>query len=289
MKRRVWERVAAIYDTYVTNSEDEFLQAFMKEEQDLLDALILQFVSPSSKVSLLEVGCGTGRTLFWYAQHRRMLDDIEYLIGIDNATAMWNIARFKKIELQKSGILSESEARKYWFLLMPGERLSRYFRAGSIRSARLVKDFGNASSQGHVDEEIYGNSIKIVCTLLNTVGVLDRESRTAVLQNMMRALGPRDMMVVSVFAAESFAENARELYASLPFVGLFDRAAFDDSTHEFKTSTYYSRWFTKSDTRKLLTDLGCVNVHVQTMASGGHFATARSPLGRSDRQPKKPD
>lgn len=275
MKKSIWDKAAAIYDEYVTDTSHSFLRNFMKEEQELLDKAITDVARQSSKISLVEVGCGTGRTLFSYATKPHILTKIEYVIGIDNSKAMIDIAKLKKGELVRRRVLT-ADAPEILFFLMEGEELSQYFCQGKVMMEALRRDFLlKEQLRREFDEKRYAASTKIVCNLLNTLGVVEEDSRAAMVKNMVKALGPKDKIVISVLDANCFVEEAPVLYKTLePLVGYFNQTAFINELHIFKTDTYYSHWFTKEEVIDLLTQAGCQGISIEHMQVGGHFVTA---------------
>lgn len=277
MKKSVWDKAATIYDEYVTDTSHSFLRNFMKEEQELLHKAITDVARQSSKISLIEVGCGTGRTLFSYVTKPHILTKIEYIIGIDNSKAMIDIAKLKMGELIRRRVFT-ADAPQILFFLMEGKKVSRYFYQGKVMMEVLRRDFLlKEQLRSEFNEKRYAESTKIVCSLLNTLGVVEEDSRIAIVKNMVKALGPKDKIVISVLDANCFEEEAPVLYKALePLVGYFNQTAFINELYIFKTDTYYSHWFTKEEVIDLLTQAGCQGISIEHMQVGGHFVTAGS-------------
>jgi SAM-dependent methyltransferase len=95
--RKVWDRTAHIYDRWVTSTKNRMLKLYIVKEQKMLDDHLTWLVSriPERKISLLEIGSGTGRTLLEYAHKPALIERMEYLIGVDEASAMCEIAKYK--------------------------------------------------------------------------------------------------------------------------------------------------------------------------------------------------
>lgn len=275
MDKSIWDRAATIYDRYITDTTHLFLRNFMKEEKQLLDRVIKDVARESHKISLIEVGCGTGRTLFNCMTEPDIVTNIEYMIGIDNSKAMIDKAKSKRSELVRRRVFTNDSPEIFLFL-MEGEKFSQYFCQGKVMMEALRRDFlleGQLSCK--FKEKRYNESTKIICNLLNTLGIVKEHSRVAVVENMVKALGPKDQIVISVLDANCFVEEAPVLYKALePLVGYFNQTAFIDELHMFKTETYYSHWFTEEEVIDLLSQAGCRDISIEHIETGGHFVIA---------------
>lgn len=268
----IWEVNAPAYDAYVTSTDYTFLREFMDTEQQLLERAVGDVVSSGNSVVIIEVGSGTGRTLFNLAKKRELLPKIEYLIGIDSSRSMIRMARSKREASLLS--LSSDAAGKLFFFHFEGTRLSQYFLRGQTHTERLRRDVGNGEPLDKLDAKVFEKSRKIICCLLNTVGVMDQKTRVEVIRNMVAAASPSDLLIFSVLSSASFSQYAPELYKVIqPLVGGSDSNAFHHDSCEFKTDKYYSQWFDKQSFCATLAEEGCSNLNVKPVDDSGYFIT----------------
>jgi len=265
----IWEANAPAYDLYVTNTEHPFLRKFMEQEQDLLEREVSTLANSGDNVSIIEIGSGTARTLFNLAKNRNLLSNLIYLIGIDNSRAMVRIARGKRESL----VLPNETARKFFFFYLNGTRLSQYVLRGNIQLRRIKRDIADSEPIDKIDTKLFDKSKKVICCLLNTLGVMGQEARIEVIRNVVTAAGPSDLLIFSVFSADAFSKHAPELYSTIrPLVGEFNSDAFDHHIYLFRTSNYYSQWFTEEKICSTLRDEGCSNIRVEPMIDqSGYF------------------
>jgi len=273
----VWQAVAPIYDRWVTLTKNRMLRLYINREQEMLDDHLAWILArnPEKRISVIEVGSGTGRTLLYYAHKPALIERMEYLIGIDNAPAMYDIAKYKlSVEasvLNHAGNGSQIIS-KYLFLNMEAERLLRYFDGGRANVRKLESEIDEPV--GILDEKKYNRSIKVVINMLNTLGVI-KKSRGTVLRNMVRAAGPDGRIVVSVFNGKAFRDHAEDIYTSIRnIVGKFDKSNFNYSNNEFSSQSYYSHWFTRTEVEGMMEKAGCSNIRTKEIDNIGLFVTS---------------
>lgn len=266
----IWEVNAPSYDDFVTSTDYPFLRNFLDKEQQFLEETVGDIVRGGNDVSIVEVGSGTGRTLFNLAKKPELMSKVVYLIGVDSSRQMTLMARSKR-----ETILSPSEAAgKLFFFNLDGAKLSQYFSQGKIMTKRLRRDAGEGESLGKLHEKAYGKSRKIICTLLNTVGIMEQGTRVEVIRNMVAAASRSDLLIFSVLSSASFSNYAPELYSVIrQLVGGFDSTAFHHESCEFKTDKYYSQWFDKQSFCATLLGEGCSNLNVKSVDDSGYFIT----------------
>jgi len=273
----VWEANAGYYDRLVTSSPYPFLRDFMEREHALLESVATRLIGEGATVSIVEVGCGTGRTLFDYARNERLLAKTKYIIGVDTSRAMLNFSRNKRDILFQQHALPDDFRGRLIFLPLDGAELSKCFEGGTT-SREKVRQLQNGEPVGVLDSKELARSSVIFCTLLNTIGVMRQETRNKVLLNMVRAAGRGDRIVVSVFAAASFRLEAAKLYEQIrDLVGEFQRSDFHIDTCEFDSQSYYSHWFNADEITSVLAAAGCKNIDMQGIGSTGYFIVAEPP------------
>lgn len=268
-----WKIKARFYDKLVTETKDKMLKKFIINEEEKLDNSLDNIISETSNrpISLIEIGSGTGRTLFSYITKEKLWTHFIYLIGIDNSAAMFEISVGKLEDIKKSFLLRSKKKeidQKYIFLLMDVLDMNKYFRNGQIDVNALEK-VGINDFIRKLNTAKYGNSLKVVCCLLNTIGVIigpngvekAAEARQIAINNMVTATGPGGKIIISVFSADSFISKAPKLYKSIEkLTGKFDENAFNKESFEFKTKGYYSHWFKKEEIMDMMKMAGCKNI-----------------------------
>jgi SAM-dependent methyltransferase len=275
----VWQKKAHVYDKNVnTFAKDEVLRLYIRKEQEMLDGYIAWVIdrNPTRKISILEIGSGTGRTLLSYTRKPELMQRVDYLIGIDDAYAMCEIAKYKlekefpMINHNEHGLTS---SLKCLFLSMKAERLSRYFDGGRVDVSKLKSEVDEEQSES-LNENKYNESLKVVIIMLNTLGVI-KQTKGIVLKNMVRAAGRDGRVVVSVFNGDGFTKNAENIYTSIRnMVGKFSKADFDYSKHEFSSQSYYSHWFTRAEIEGMMRKAGCTNIRTKEINNIGLFVTS---------------
>lgn len=272
----LWSEVASIYDAYVTRTQNKWLEDFISEEQTLLEEAVLDTLADKAdkKVSIMEVGCGTGRNLVQCALSKRVMNRTEYMIGIDSAKGMVAAAFDKKSELDRLGLFSKAAADKIIFLLLDAQCLTNYFYNGRINMSTVASSGDNGKALTKIIAKRFDTSRKIVCNLLNTMGVMKLDTRKTVVREMLQSIGYNDKVLLSVFDADYMPTYAPALYKSIEkIVGDFRaEEAFDFKKFEFFTKKpYYSHWFTEQEIIDLVTSAGGICTRVSKIKAGGHF------------------
>lgn len=244
------------WDATVRDNPDlpSHFRAFLRQEHAHLTALVAQQAAIGDrKVTVVEIGCATGRTLL------ETLDacdptSLEYLIGFDSSPEMIHEA---VVNLRRLKAQTEDDADRQLALsrvrlcVLDAESLTRHFVDGSIVSppASALPGVGLHwhPEESTVESHAYDESRKVFCCMLNTVGDLRDEARLERLEAMVRALGVDDILCLSLFAGESFAWAAQDYYARLRDVtrATEEEEDFDIESATMSTSTvpqYWTRW-----------------------------------------------
>ena len=114
--RPIWNRVAKDYDRFVTHpKKNPLLTQYLESEQDYLEKIIRKahFLT-QKKVTVFEVGSGTGRIAFDLMDNEKVADIVKYYVGIDNAEVMANEAN----RLCIRGMATKSNYNEIFFELM---------------------------------------------------------------------------------------------------------------------------------------------------------------------------
>jgi SAM-dependent methyltransferase len=274
----IWDYGARSYDDVVTKSNYPFLREFLDAEAALLEDAV-RAVAEDGPVSVVEIGSGTGRAQLHLAQSYELMRSVRVLLGIDNSRAMVRVAE----ENVQDAELAAAIERKLVFLPMDARSLGTYLTAGDIRMDRLTRDFAGRPRMQNIVRSDYRHSRRVLCCLLNTLGVVRSSMREAIVRAVGAAAVPGDTLIVSVFAGEMFEAEARGLYAAIPeIVGTTNLGgdAFDRDLCEFQIrpggggNSYYSHWFRELEVLDLLEAQGWHIATHDRMGERGHFVVA---------------
>jgi SAM-dependent methyltransferase len=274
--QNVWTQNAPDYDRFVSrNSELDFLKDYIRQEDTLLESLVK---SASRDVTVLEFGSGTGRTLQYLASVAELEPKIRLLIGIDHSSGMLEVARNKRDKTRSS------ERDRLFYFELDGAR-ARAFWEDQVRLRPSMNDQAQLARAGFATTT-YENTDKIVCCLLNTLGVMDAATRDATVENIFSAATPNDRIAISVFDRAAFPQFARILY---PFIKTLvgqeriSSEAYSDELAEFRAGYYYSHWFDLDEIETFVEASGGEIVSVESITSDGttigHFVVARVATG----------
>lgn len=285
-----WDRIASRYTEFVSRNVNDisFLTDFFGEEAGLIGECLSELAEPGRDLSIVEVGCGDGRALSGYVPVL-LAQNVAYVIGLDYAPGM---VRAAEAELTSRLNSSEEEVlgvrdlrRKTGFFHLDAFEMRSVFDDG-----RLVRPEQFEAAALEVDPVTFEESRKVFCCLLNTIGVIEPPSRRKkIVESMLLALGVEDHLIITVFSADAFATEARDLYHGLePMLDMKVKDIhFDLAGATFKVAGppgYYSRWFEETEVRELLSDatlsLGrrgrsFAQPTIRTMDAGGYFAHIR--------------
>lgn len=251
---QIWERIASIYDTNVTMTDNKILQDYTRMEKQFLADVVEE---QTTNVTVIEIGSGTGRVLIDLANRSQISGKIDYLIGTDNASSM--------IDISKNKLMKEPKyiQNKINFFHIEGEEITDFFRNGTMDISALKQRYGNTKETTNIQVEAYSKSKKIVCILLNTLGIMRPSIRESIINNMVRCAGKGGLVIISVFNANSFDKYAGKIYRELKdMVGNFKEPhAFNSTKHEFRSETgYFSNWFEEDKISQLMSKAGCHNM-----------------------------
>jgi SAM-dependent methyltransferase len=252
------DQVAVAYDNQVWKNPalPSFFDEYKRGEQRLLCETLERCADNNErrKVTLVEVGCGTGRALIEAAQPE-LFEQIEYLIGFDSSWGMLRKAGHN-LRAELAGAGTDPRRRglleRVVFCAMNAATMDLHFHEGTLQSQRdELPDTALAwqPDGASVDLDSYRESQKVFACMLNTLGVIPDHDRARIIANMVAALGVGDYLVLSVFNAQAFAEGAPQLYSQMRGVTQAQDEQyehFDGHEAVFRVSGqpgYFSRWF----------------------------------------------
>lgn len=123
---------------------------------------------------------------------------------------------------------------------------------------------------------------KLVCCVMNTLGILEPNTRLAVLAEMSKLLDPTDSYMLTVFNRAHFAEGIQCFYQTSPeLCGTVKPDHYDLQSGDLRVTEtgYYSHWFDPRELAALLTGAGLHNFSVRAygialFALGGRLKDA---------------
>jgi len=248
------------WDATVRDNPDlpPHFRAFLRQEHAHLIELVKQQVAiDGRKVSVVEIGCATGRTLLEIIEACNSTS-LEYLIGFDSSPEMIQgaVVNLRKLKAQSEEDIDRQLAlSRVRLCVLDAESLTRHFVDGSIVSPP-ASSLPGVGLHWHpedslVESHAYDDSRKVFCCMLNTVGDLRDEARLELLEGMVRALGIDDILCLSLFAGESFNWAAQDYYGRLRDItrSTEEEEDFDIASATMSTSTvpqYWTRWMFKT-------------------------------------------
>jgi SAM-dependent methyltransferase len=293
---RVWleREKAEIYDDVVTANKHKiaFLDEFLTQEQAALEAKLKFWADlaweQNRKITIVEVGCGTGRSLLRIAGMGHLDGKVEYVIGFDYSPEMLKVARRTWRTLANSPALRAPAwdmLQRFRFYELDALRMNDFFLDGRLRSGSELdqRQYVEDLKLTQLDDTAFNASNKVFICLLNTIGVILDDEREEALRSMMMALGKGDHLILSVFDAEIFSEKAQSLYPNITeLTGKFDpESSYDHNEAIFRAegSGYFSRWFHRTRLEQELKSIAQnAGIHVRLspdaggrLKAGGHF------------------
>lgn len=244
------------WDATIRDNPDlpSYFRAFLRQEDTHLSDLVKrQAAIGGRKVSVVEIGCATGRTLLDTVDSCDP-KSLEYLIGVDSSSEMIQeaVLNLRRLKAQSEDDTDRQSAlSRVRLSVLDAESLTRHFVDGSIVSPP-ASDLPGVGLHWHpegsqVESHAYDDSRKVLCCLLNAVGELRDEARLDLLEGMVRALGVDDILCLSLFAGESFEWAAEDYYGRLREVtrASEEQEKYDIASATMSTATvpeYWTRW-----------------------------------------------
>lgn len=283
-----WDHIAPRYTRYITENANHlrFLERFMADERRLLAEQLDAVIGSEGDFVLIEIGCGDGRILA-DAVPEPLVDRLTWLIGIDYAAEMIQVSQRRLAQRNREltgrpGLERLRECTRLYRL--NALDMQRYFDDGQITDLEHLRATAPDFESSGIDLAQFASSRKVLCCLLNTLGVIESHGhRLAVVRTMLAALGPGDALLLSVFAADVFRREAPSLYRGLEKMldMPIETASFGTDTFAVGgTPGYFSHWFSEAELTELTNKamLGLASEQrvfypptVQRVGDGGYF------------------
>jgi len=293
-----WDQIASRYTEVVTENAgaNEFLDRYTSREREAVGERLASSAEEEYELSLVEVGCGDGRALLSYIP-TELERRISYVFGFDYAPAMVEIAESGLARLRHSSGFVRVDAKallgKTAFFELNAANMRRFFDDGRLHDLEQLLEASPSGAGVDIDYSTYGASRKVFLCLLNTIGVISpRQRRIEVLESILACLGVEDRLILTVFAAERFAEDAISLYRDLEEMinAEVRELQFDSDTATFSIAGspgspgYFSQWFSERELSEHFNEATASliregrsfgRVEIEPMGSGGYLAVVR--------------
>lgn len=290
-----WDHIARRYTTLVTENANKiaFLDQYAGREKQMIADYLQSVAEEGREICVMEVGCGDGRALFSVVP-TELARSTSYVLGVDYAPAMITAAARELSRLRALRDKMRPDARMLMentaFFQLNAANMRRFFDDGRLNEFEQLQQAAPDACTAAIDHSIYGASRKVFCCLLNTVGVIEPEGRRGdMLEAMLSCLGVDDSLVLTVFAAERFADEAPTLYRDLQEMidTEVEDTQFDNANATFSVAGnpgYYSHWFTETELHQLVNGAkdpleregrSFDPVHVDRMGAGGYFVLVK--------------
>ncbi len=290
-----WEHIAPNYTRLVTENlnDIDFLDRYSTRESEMVGQYLRAVQRDGYEFSLIEVGCGDGRALLDYIPVE-LARHTAYVVGIDYARAMINAASGELRRLQQRNAFAAEYSQmlndRTAFFQLNAEYMRSFFDDGRLRSFEQLLEAAPSTGEVSIDASNYATSTKVFCCLLNTIGVIETsDRRVTFVEAMLSCLGVNDSLIITVFAAERFEDEARNLYGKLEEMinAEVTEVQFDVEKANFEVAGYpgyFSHWFTERELRRLINDATerleregrrFDSVKIEEMGSGGYFVSIR--------------
>ncbi|SRR5579883_17675 len=189
---------------------------------------------------LIEVGSGTGK--FYHSHHHQ----VSRVVGIDISEQFLKYARSKNPDSKK-------------ILLVQGDAVEM-----------------NSIFRSHPElQNNFWNKKRIVCCVLNTLGIMPFEIRQTVIQQMVKLMGNDGTFFLVVFNGDYFEQGINDFYRMMPeCCGEIKNSDINLVTRELHvaSSGYYTHWFSKEELIGLVENAGLKNYEIQ-QAGIAYFVT----------------
>jgi SAM-dependent methyltransferase len=213
---------------------------------------IAEHVKLSGKrVSLVEVGCGTGEFV------RAVADDFRTVVGVDFNSAF--------VDFSRDHCLPQHQGK------------SRYLQGDACHLYDLLKsEFPRTSQRGSRGVEFWDDT-RVVACVGNTIGIIPEDKRKQVYEQMTEVAGDDGVLVMVYWNARWFGDACLNFYHANPqLCGPFDGSAVDFGTATLSTpSDYRTHWTSVAEARKVMEDLGMEVICLREKGKGVFVAARR--------------
>jgi SAM-dependent methyltransferase len=203
------------------------------------------------RVSLVEVGCGTGEFV------RAATDDFRTVVGVD----------FNKefIDFCKEHVVTRNMTK------------SRYLQGDACQLYSLLKtEFPKTPKRGSRGVELWDDT-RVVACVGNTIGIIPEELRPKVYEQMAEVAGNDGVLVMVYWNARWFGDACLNFYHANPkLCGTFEGESVDFKNTTLTTPMKYkTKWTSVDEARAIMEDLGMEIISLREKGKGVFVAARR--------------
>jgi len=190
------------------------------------------------RVSLVEVGCGTGEFI------RETADAFRVAIGVDFNP---QFIEFCKQEAAKEGAPQQ-----------------RYVQGDACALVDLMK------TEFPPSEGLLWDDVRIVACVGNTIGIIPENLKEAVYKQMLELAGPSGVVIMAYWNAAWFGDAVQNFYHANPqLCGEFKGESIDLGATTLSTpSGYRTHWTSASEARAVMQNLGAEIISLKQKGKG---------------------
>jgi len=190
------------------------------------------------RVSLVEVGCGTGEFV------RETAETFRVAVGVDFNPHF--------IEFCKHEAADEGATRQ------------RYVQGDACALVDLMK------TEFPVHEGLFWDDVRVVACVGNTIGIIPQHLKAAVYKQMFELAGPSGIVIMAYWNAAWFGDAVQNFYHANPqLCGSFTGESINLGTTTLSTpSGYCTHWTSVSEARAVMDSLGAEIISLKQKGKG---------------------
>jgi SAM-dependent methyltransferase len=229
----MWRDAVYTNETYFGN--------LIADTNEFVKTLAEQIKLSGRRVSLVEVGCGTGEFI------RAAAPDFRNVVGVDFNKEFIDFCRKND---------NPSKARYH-----------RYIQGDATQLQELLKT--EFPQTGRIGSEFWGDA-RVVACVGNTIGIIPEELRPQVYKQMADVAGPDGVVVMVYWNAAWFGDACQNFYHANPnlcgeFAG--DSVDFKNTTLETPMK-YKTKWTSTEEARALFEGMGMEIISLREKGKG---------------------
>jgi SAM-dependent methyltransferase len=199
------------------------------------------------RVSLIEVGCGTGEFI------RDTASNFRVAVGVDFNP---HFIEYCNHEIPESRRGQE-----------------RYIHGDACKLIDLMTEHFPK------EEGLLWNDVRVVACVGNTIGIIPQEMKMTVYNQMLDLAGEQGILLMSYWNARWFGDAVQNFYHANPqLCGAFQGGSIDLSTTTLTTpSGYRTHWTSVEEARQVMQDLGAEIISIKDQGKGVLVAARRLP------------
>jgi SAM-dependent methyltransferase len=227
-------------DAVYTNQA--YFGELIRDTEEFVRTIAEQIKLSGKRVSLVEVGCGTGEFV------RANTDDFRSVVGVDFNTEF--------IDFCKEHVEPRNAAK------------SHYLQGDACQLTDLLKS--------ECKEEFWEDS-KVVACVGNTIGIIPEELRPKVYQQMAEVAGKDGVIVMVYWNARWFGDACLNFYHKNPkLCGPFEGAHVDFKNTSLATPMdYKTKWTSVDEARDTMEKMGMEIISIREKGKGVCVAARR--------------